>query len=57
MKHLLLGTTNPAKVNFVRTYLASLPIKVLSLKDLNIDLDVAEEGASPEENARIKAQA
>jgi len=57
MKRLLLGTTNPAKVDFVRTYLASLPISVLSLRELNIDLDVVEEGGTPEENARIKAQA
>lgn len=56
-KQVLLGTTNQAKVNIIREDLESLPIELLSLKDLNINVDVKEDGQSPEENAEKKAKA
>lgn len=56
-KRLLLGTTNPEKMLIFRSALASLPIEVLSLADLGIDIDVEEDGPSPEENAQKKASA
>ena len=56
-KRLLLGTTNPAKLNRLHDFLAPLAIDTLSPDDLNINLDIKENGYSPEENARIKAKA
>jgi XTP/dITP diphosphohydrolase len=56
-KRLLLGTTNQAKVHFVRVFLKSLPVEILSLEDLAIDVDVAEDGKTPQENAEKKARA
>jgi XTP/dITP diphosphohydrolase len=57
LKRILLGTTNPAKVNIVRAALEPLPIKVLTLGDLNINLSVKEDGLTAEENAEAKARA
>ncbi len=56
-KRLLLGTTNPAKVDSIRTALSSLPIKVLTLGDLNLKIEVKEDGLSTEKNAEMKARA
>jgi XTP/dITP diphosphohydrolase len=52
----LLGTTNQAKTNIVREAVQSLPLEILSLSDLNIDIEVTENGNSPEENAEKKAK-
>jgi len=57
LKRILLGTTNPAKINIVRAALETLPILVLTLRDLNINLFVKEDGQSTEENAQMKARA
>ncbi len=54
---LLFGTTNPAKIEYVRTVLKPLPIEILWLNDLNIDIDVAEDGINPGDNALIKSMA
>jgi XTP/dITP diphosphohydrolase len=56
-KQLLLGTTNQAKVRIVRVSLKSLPVEILCLEDLAIDVDVAEDGRTPQENAEKKARA
>jgi 8-oxo-dGTP diphosphatase len=56
-KRVLLGTTNQAKTNITREAVQSLPLEILSLSDLNIDLEVTEDGDSPEENAEKKARA
>jgi len=53
-KQILLGTTNQAKINHFRAYLAALPIEILSPGDLGIATDVEEDGKTPEENAEIK---
>ena len=53
----MLGTTNQAKMNIVQAALESLPIEVLSLGDLNIHIDVREDGQSTEENAEKKVRA
>jgi XTP/dITP diphosphohydrolase len=53
----LFGTTNQAKVDHLRELLESLPIEILSARDLGIEIDVREDGRSPEENAAIKARA
>lgn len=57
MKHLLLGTGNPAKVRLLRAYLAPLPLEVLRPGDLDLALDVPEDGIGVEENAAKKARA
>jgi 8-oxo-dGTP diphosphatase len=54
---ILFGTTNRGKLEIIRAFLETLPVEVLSLADLNIQLDVPEDGATPEENAEIKARA
>jgi 8-oxo-dGTP diphosphatase len=56
-KRILFGTANQAKVDHIRAFLEPLPVQVLSARDLNIDIDVREDGQSPEENARKKARA
>jgi 8-oxo-dGTP diphosphatase len=56
-KHILLGTTNQAKIRVVQAALKSLPIEILTLDDLNIHIDVREDGQSTEENAEKKARA
>jgi len=56
-KQLLLGTTNPEKVAIFRDLLSPLPLKVSSLRDLRITINVEEDGNSTEENARKKALA
>ncbi len=54
---ILFGTTNRGKLEIIRAFLETLPIQVLSPTDLDIHLDVREDGTSPEENAEIKARA
>lgn len=54
---LLYGTGNPAKVLYMRNALARLPVELISLEDLGDAPLVAESGATPLENARIKAHA
>jgi 8-oxo-dGTP diphosphatase len=56
-KRLFLGTRNQAKVDLFQSLVTSLPIEFVSLSDLGIDLDVREDGRSPEENALKKARA
>lgn len=51
----LIGTTNPAKVTRFAEFLPDSGITFLTLKDLGITTEPEEVGASPEENARIKA--
>lgn len=51
----LIGTTNPAKVTRFEDFLPDSGIEFLTLKDLGITAEPEESGASPEENARIKA--
>ncbi|MBQ7345042.1 MAG: non-canonical purine NTP pyrophosphatase [Oscillospiraceae bacterium] len=52
---ILIGTTNPAKVARFREFLPEDGIEFLTLKDLGITDEPEESGATPEENARIKA--
>jgi inosine/xanthosine triphosphate pyrophosphatase family protein len=56
-KQILLGTKNQAKINIVQAALKSLAIEILTLRDLNINIDVREEGQSTEQNAEKKARA
>lgn len=51
----LLGTTNPSKVERFKKLLQGSPVEFLTLKDLSISAEPQEQGHTPEENARIKA--
>ena len=57
MKEILFATSNQSKVNRFYEKLLKNNIKLLSLKDLNIDLDVEENGNTAIDNALIKARA
>jgi XTP/dITP diphosphohydrolase len=57
MRTLLLATTNEHKLDEFRTILRDLPFTLLSLRDVQIDMDVEETGTTFAENAILKAQA
>lgn len=57
MKQVLFATGNVAKVKRFKDKLLAKGIELLSLKDLNLTLDVEENGTSAIENALIKARA
>ena len=57
MKQVLFATGNVAKVKRFKDKLLAKGIELLSLKDLDLTLDVEENGASAIENALIKARA
>lgn len=56
MKYLF-ATTNKAKIRRYGTKLIEKRIELLTLEDLNIDIDINENGNNPIENAIIKATA
>ena len=55
MKKIVFATTNQGKMKEFRMILGDLDVEVLSLKDLQLDVDIDENGATFEENALIKA--
>lgn len=58
MRRILIGSTNPSKVEWLEGYLSEIPdTKCVTLKQLGIAVTVDEEGKTPEENAKIKALA
>ncbi len=57
MRVLLLATTNPHKVDEYRAILSNLPFTLLSLNDIQLDMDVEETGTTFRENAELKARA
>ncbi len=57
MKQILFATGNQSKAQRFSDGLAKRGIQVLSLKDLNIKLEVEENGQTAIENAQIKARA
>lgn len=52
----LIGTTNPAKVGYFESLLAGAPVEFVTLDDLGVTDEPEETGASPAENACIKAR-
>ena len=56
MKKILIGTTNPSKLDYFKRLLKDLDVELISLSDLNIVLEPDEVGQTPEQNALIKAQ-
>ena len=55
MKKLIFATGNEGKMKEVRMVLADLDVEVLSLKEAGIEAEAEENGATFEENAKIKA--
>lgn len=55
MKRLIFATGNEGKMKEVRMILADLDVEVLSLKEAGIEAEAEENGATFEENAKIKA--
>lgn len=57
-KRILIGTTNPSKTVWLKTYFAEMPaFECVTLSELGIHVDVPEEGDTPEQNALQKALA
>ena len=57
MRDLLLATTNEHKLEEYRAIFFDLPYRLLSLQDIQLDMDVEETGATFAENAELKARA
>ena len=62
MQEIVFATGNQGKMREIRMILKNLKIrgeavKILSMKEAGIDMDIVEDGASFEENAAIKARA
>ncbi len=55
MNTVIFATSNEGKMREVRAILADMPVRVLSMKEAGIKVDVEENGASFEENSLIKA--
>ena len=51
---IIFATTNEGKMKEIRMILADLGMEILSLKDLDINVDIEENGKTFEENAIIK---
>jgi XTP/dITP diphosphohydrolase len=56
MRILLVATTNQHKLEEYRAILSSGSIRLLSLRDIELDLDVEETGTTFAENAELKAR-
>lgn len=56
MRKIIFATGNEGKMKEVRMILKDLNYEVLSLKEMNIDIDIVEDGMTFEENAIIKAK-
>ncbi|MGH7204105.1 MAG: non-canonical purine NTP pyrophosphatase [Candidatus Levyibacteriota bacterium] len=56
MQKLLIGTTNPAKLNELSRLLADLPLELVSLQDVGITTEVEEDGKNYTENSQKKAR-
>lgn len=54
-KKLLIATHNPAKLHELSELLIDLPVKLVSLADINIHDEVEENGTTYEENSQTKA--
>lgn len=57
LKEVLFATGNPAKIKRFEEELLKHGIKLISLKDIDVDLEVVEDGNDAVENALIKARA
>lgn len=53
---ILIGTTNPSKVNRFQKLLSQYNTESITLRDIGVTDEPAENGKTPEENAVIKAK-
>lgn len=56
MRKVIFATTNEGKMKEIREIMKDMDIELLSLKDLNLNPDIVENGHTFEENAIIKAK-
>ena len=56
MRKIILASNNLKKIKEIKEILNGLPYEVYSLKDMNIDIEVEEDGLTFEENAKKKAK-
>lgn len=56
-RRIVFATGNQGKMKEIREILQDLEVEVVSLKDINLDVDIEENGTTFEENAIIKAKA
>ena len=56
MKKIIFATTNEGKMKEIRMIMSDLPVEFASLKDMNINVNIEENGTTFEENAIIKAK-
>lgn len=57
IRRIIFATGNEGKMREIRSILADMEVEVLSMKEAGIQVDVAEDGTTFEENAIIKAKA
>lgn len=57
MRRIVIGTGNPAKKQAVQSALQPVNIRVVGTDELNVTLDIVEDGATVQENARKKSLA
>ena len=54
MKKLVIASKNPGKINEFKKFLKELDFKILSLKDVGVDVGVEETGKTYYENSKLK---
>ena len=57
MKTLIFATGNMNKAREVRELLAAYDVRVLTMREAGLDLEIVEDGRTFEDNSRIKARA
>lgn len=55
-KRIIFATCNQGKMKEIREIMQDLDVEVVSLKDINLEVDIVEDGTTFEENAIIKAK-
>lgn len=53
---IVFATKNKGKIKEIKEILKDLPVEVLSMEEVNLDIDIVEDGKTFEENALIKAR-
>ena len=56
MKKLIIASNNQGKIKEMKKILENMPLEVFSLKDMDLDIDVEEDGITFEENAKKKCK-
>ena len=57
MTKIIFATGNQDKMREIREIMADMDVKIQSMKEAGIQVDIVEDGETFEDNARIKAQA